>query len=62
MRTIFTSIFLINLAFDVFMITPFGAYWTMKNMDENKPCYGIIIAFTSAIPMMIIGAFLGYIE
>ena len=62
MRTIFTAIFFIAIAFYAFMITPFGVYWTIKNMDENKPCYGIIIVYTSVIPVMIIGSLLGYIE
>ena len=62
MKTFFTIIFLMTILFDFFMVTPFGVYWTMKNLDEGKPCYGIIIMFITAIPMMIIGSFLGYIH
>ena len=62
MKTFFTIIFLMTILFDIFMVTPFGVYWIMKNLDEGKPCYGIIIMFITAIPMMIIGSFLGYIH
>lgn len=58
MTTILTIIFGMIIAFDVFMATPFGLAWTMKNMDEGKPCYGIIIVFASAIPLLIIGSIL----
>lgn len=52
-------IFVLIIAFDFFMVTPFGAYWTMKNLDEGKCCYGIIIMFITAIPLMIIAGILG---
>ena len=62
MKTFFTIIFFMNILFDLFMITPFGVYWTIKNLDEGKPCYGIIIMFVTAIPMMFIGCYLGIIK
>ena len=62
MTTILTIIFALFIAFYVFMVTPFGAFWTMANMDEGKPCYGIIIMFVSIIPVMIIGSILGIID
>lgn len=62
MKTFFTIIFFMNILFDLFMITPFGVCWIMKDLDERKPCYGIIIIFITAIPMTIIGSFLGYIH
>ena len=62
MKTFFTIIFFMNIIIDLFMVTPFGVCWTMKNLDEGKACYGIIIMFVTAIPMMIIGSFLGYIH
>ena len=62
MTTVLTIIFVLILAFDVFMITPFGAGWTWKNLDEGKPCYGIIALFISVIPLMVIGCILGFIK
>ncbi len=62
MKTIMTIIFVVILLFDIFMATPFGVLWTLKNMDEGKPCYGILIAFGTAIPLMFIGCYLGIIE
>ncbi len=62
MTTVLTIIFILILLFDIFMVTPFGAMWTMKNMDEGKPCYGIIAMFVSAIPLCIIGSILGFIK
>lgn len=62
LNKILTIIFFGIILFDIFMVTPFGAAWTMKNLDEDKPCYGIIIAFLSAIPLMFIGGFLGFIK
>ena len=58
MTTILTIIFGMIIAFDVFMATPFGLGWTMKSMDEGKPCYGVIIVFVSVIPLIIIGSIL----
>ncbi len=62
MRTAMTILFIIIVLFDILMATPLGAVWTFKNMDEGKPCYGILIAFGTAIPLMIIGGFLGIIK
>ena len=62
MTTMLTIIFVLILAFDVFMATPFGVMWTLKNMDEGKPCYGVIIVFVSAIPLCVIGSILGFIK
>lgn len=52
-------IFVLIIAFDFFMVTPFGVYWTMKNLDDGDYCYGIIIMFVTAIPLMIIAGVLG---
>ena len=62
MKTIMTAIFIAILLFDIFMATPFGVLWTLKNMDEGKPCYGILITFGTIIPLMIIGCYLGIIK
>ena len=62
MTIILTIAFLLIVAFDLFMVTPFGVFWTMSNIDDGKPCYGIIIAFATAIPAVIIGAVLGIIH
>ena len=62
MTTVLTIIFILILSFDLFMITPFGAWWMWKNMDEGKPCYGIIAVFISIIPLLVIGSILGFIK
>lgn len=62
MKTFFSIIFIAMVIFDFFMVTPLGAYWTMKNLDEGKPCYGMIFLFATIIPMMIIGCALGFIK
>lgn len=61
MKTALLIIFLIILLFDIFMVTPFGVMWTIKNLDEGKPCYGILIMFITAIPLMLIGSYLGIV-
>jgi hypothetical protein len=62
MKTAMLIIFCLILLFDFFMMTPFGAKWTVKNLDDGKPCYGIIIMFITAIPLMLIGMYLGIIQ
>lgn len=62
MRTILAIILWKILLFDIFMVTPFGMWWTLDNLDEGKPCYGILIMFFTAIPFMIIGFYLGIIQ
>lgn len=62
MTIILTIIFILILAFDVFMVTPFGARRTLKHLDEGKPCYGMIALIVSAIPLLVIGALLGFIK
>lgn len=62
MTTVLTIIFILILSFDVFMITPFGVMWTLKNRDDGKPCYGMIALFISIIPLMVIGSVLGFIK
>ena len=62
MKTAMTIIFTIIILFDIFMITPFGAMWIFKNLDEGKPNYGILIMFITAIPLMLIGCYLGIIK
>lgn len=62
MKTVMLIIFFAILLFDIFMASPFGAMWTLKNLDDDKPCYGILIMFVTAIPMMFIGGYLGIIE
>lgn len=62
MRTILAIILWKILLFDIFMVTPFGIWWTLDSLDERKPCYGILIMFFTAIPFMIIGLYLGIIQ
>jgi len=62
MRTIFTIIFLIIIGFDIFMVTPFGAFWTISNLEDDKPCYGLIIMFIMTPIAMVIGGCLGIIK
>lgn len=62
MKTIMTIIFAVIVLFNIFMVTPFGAMWTFKSLDEGKPCYGILITFGTSIPLMIIGYYLGIIK
>ena len=62
MRPVLTIIFWTIFLFDMFMASPFGAWWTWNNLDEGKPCYGILIVFLTAIPLMIIGLYLGIIQ
>lgn len=62
MKTIMTIIFTAILLFDIFMVTPFGAMWMFKNLEEGKPCYGILITFGTIVPLMIIGCYLGVIK
>lgn len=62
MTTALTIIFILILAFDVFMVMPFGARRTLKHLDEGKPCYGMIALFISIIPLLVIGSVLGFIK
>ncbi len=62
MTTVLTIIFILILVFDLFMVTPFGARRTLKHLDEGKPCYGMIALFVSIIPLLVIGAVLGFIK
>lgn len=62
MKTAMLIIFSAILLFDFFMATPFGVMWTFKNLDEGKPCYGILTMFVTAIPLMLIGLYLGIIN
>ena len=62
MKTTMLIIFYVIVLFDIFMVTPFGVMWTLKNLDEEKPCYGILIMFTTVIPLMFIGCYLGIIN
>lgn len=54
--------FIVILLFDIYMVTPFGVFWTLKNLDEGKPCYGLLIMFVTAIPLMFIACGLGIIN
>jgi len=54
MLIILRLIAIVIIAFDIFMVSPFGIFWMMDNMDEHKPCYGVIFMFVSAIPLIII--------
>lgn len=62
MKIIMLIIFSVIVLFDCFMVTPFGVMWTFKNLNENKPCYGILIMFGTIIPLMLIGCYLGIIK
>lgn len=61
-KTILTIIFLVSIIFDCAMVTPIGAGWIFKNLDEGKPVYGIIIMFIITPIIMVIGTFLGLIK
>ena len=61
-KTILTFIFFAGIIFDCIMVTPIGAGWIFKNLDEGKPVYGIIITFIITPIIMIIGTFLGLIK
>lgn len=61
MRLVLMIIAAVIVIFDVIMITPLGAWWMMKNEEENKPAYGVITVFVSAVPLMIIFGILGWI-
>lgn len=62
MKTIMSIIFFTIALFDIFMVSPFGATWTFKNLDEGKPCYGILIMFITSIPLVFIGCYLEIIK
>lgn len=62
MKTAMLIIFSAIVLFDIFMVTPFGATWTFKNLHEGKPCYGLLIMFITAIPLVLIGCYLGIIK
>lgn len=62
MRVFLTVIFFAVIALDVFMVTPFGVLWMLKDMEESKPVYGVIIAFVATPVAMVIGSFLGIIQ
>lgn len=61
MKTFLTIIFFVVICFDVFMVTPFGVYWTMADLDNGKTARGIILAFVLTPIAMIIGSFIGLI-
>lgn len=61
MKVFLTVIFFAVVVFDSFMVTPFGVFWMLKDMEEERPVYGIIIAFVATPIAMIIGDFLGII-
>lgn len=61
MKTFFTIIFFAVVCFDFFMATPFGMYWTMKNLDDGKPARGMILAFVLTPIIMVIGSCLGLV-
>ena len=61
MKTFFTIIFFAVVCFDFFMVTPFGVFWTMKDLDEGKSARGMILAFVLTLIVMIIGSFIGLI-
>lgn len=61
MKTFFTIIFFAVICFDFFMVTPFGIYWTMKDLDDGKPARGIILVFILTPIVMIIGSYIGLV-
>ena len=60
-RTIFTVIFYVCFFFDIFMATPFGIMWAISDWEKERHSTGYIIAFSTAIPMLLIGNILGII-
>lgn len=62
MNTILTIIVICYFCFIFFMVTPFGAFWIFYDLENGKPCYGVILAFVLAIPVMLIASFLGILD
>ena len=59
MNTLSLAIFLICLGFDFLMATPLGFLWITHDLEEGNPCYGMIIAFATTVPIVITGCYLG---
>jgi len=59
MKTFFIIIFFAVICFDFFMMTPFGMYWTMEDLDKGKSARGIILAFVLTPITVIIGSCIG---
>ena len=54
MKTLLTFIIVIIIAFDFFMVTPWGLFRIVRRLDNNEVCYEGIIMFLSAIPLVVI--------
>ena len=61
-KNILTVLFVIYVLYAIFMASPFGSTFIWNELDNDKPCYNIIVLFALAIPMMIIGCYLGIIK
>ena len=61
-KNVLTILFIVYVLYAFFMATPFGAMLIWDELDNNKPCYSIIILFILSIPMIIIGCYLGIIK
>lgn len=61
-KNILMVLFVIYVLYAIFMASPFGAMLIWNELDNDKPCYSIIILFTLSIPMVIIGCYLGIIK
>jgi len=61
-KSILTVLFVIYVLYAIFMASPFGFTFTLNELDNDKPCYSIIVLFALAIPMIIIGYYLGIIK
>ena len=62
MTTFLTIIVICYFCFAFFMLTPLGAFWIFYDLDNGKPCYGVIILFILAIPTTIILGYLGILD
>ncbi len=61
MRNILTAIFYFIVIFDFFAVSPIGVWWDIKFYDEGKPSYCGLFVIATAIPVLILGEFLGYL-
>ena len=61
-KNVLTILFIIYILYAIFMATPFGAMLIWDELDNDKPCYSIIIHFILSVPMVIIGCYLGIIK
>lgn len=59
MENLLLILWIIGVGFVFFMMTPFGVCWVIHDLDNGKPCYGVIIFFLIVIPLLVITKILG---